>query len=330
MAFPQTKTNFHRIFRSFNRKQVPVICVLGRIFVPHPHSTRTKTNKMLRKLLQKDLKAAVISIQARNHVTSHHEAPSSSSQEQEEHVEPDEFTKDFLKQRIPLTGFQQILLSAGSSLAAILNPARNDMISALGETTGTRALQKQYEIMMSTDEGQRILSQKPRINSRTIDLRALEKLPHNTFGYAYINFLKENEVHPDSRDPVQFIDDPKLAYIMTRYRESHDLVHTVLGMPTNMLGEVAVKWIEALNTGLPMCYGAAVFGSLRLRQKHRAQYKQYYLPWAMRMARNMKPLMPVFWEERWEQDLSALREELNIEVLVLPNHVKSTKKDKLL
>lgn len=42
---------------------------------------------------------------------------------------------------------------------------------------------------------------------------------------------------------------------MTRYREAHDLIHTILGMPTNMLGEVAVKWVEALNTGLPMCYG---------------------------------------------------------------------------
>lgn len=42
---------------------------------------------------------------------------------------------------------------------------------------------------------------------------------------------------------------------MTRYRETHDLVHTVLDMPTNMLGEIAVKWIEAINIGLPMCYG---------------------------------------------------------------------------
>lgn len=66
---------------------------------------------------------------------------------------------------------------------------------------------------------------------------------------------------------MQFLEDPQLAYVMTRYRESHDLVHTVLGMPTTMLGEVAVKWFEALNTGLPMCYGGAVFGALRLRPK---------------------------------------------------------------
>lgn len=81
-----------------------------------------------------------------------------------------------------------------------------------------------------------------------------------------INTRSQN-VTPDSRQPVQFLDDPQLAYVMTRYRESHDLVHTVLGMPTTMLGEVAVKWFEALNTGLPMCYGGAVFGAIRLRPK---------------------------------------------------------------
>ena len=46
-------------------------------------------------------------------------------------------------------------------------------------------------------------------------------------------------------------------------REVHDLFHTVLGMPTNMLGEVAVKWVEAHQTGLPMCAAAALGGPLR-------------------------------------------------------------------
>lgn len=75
------------------------------------------------------------------------------------------------------------------------------------------------------------------------------------------------KVTPDSREPVRFLEDPDLAYVMTRYRESHDLVHAALNMPTNMLGEVTVKWIEALNIGLPMCWGAAVFGAARLRPK---------------------------------------------------------------
>lgn len=67
---------------------------------------------------------------------------------------------------------------------------------------------------------------------------------------------------------VRFLDDPELAYIMTRYRETHDMVHAILDMPTNMLGEVSVKWVEAINTGLPMCYGGAIFGAFRLRPKY--------------------------------------------------------------
>lgn len=42
---------------------------------------------------------------------------------------------------------------------------------------------------------------------------------------------------PDSRLDVRFMENPELAYVMTRYRETHDLTHAILGMPTNMLGE---------------------------------------------------------------------------------------------
>ena len=41
---------------------------------------------------------------------------------------------------------------------------------------------------------------------------------------------------PDSRRDVMFVDDVELAYVMQRYREVHDLMHTLLGMPTNLLG----------------------------------------------------------------------------------------------
>lgn len=127
---------------------------------------------------------------------------------------------------------------------------------------------------------------------------------------------------------------------MTRYRESHDLIHTVLGMPTNMLGEIAVKWIEAINFGLPMCYGGeknmkehvyilllffsflgAIFGPLRLKAKNREQYRRYFLPWAMETARSVKPLLNIYWEKRWTQDIGELRTELNIKTLIIPPKV---------
>jgi len=72
---------------------------------------------------------------------------------------------------------------------------------------------------------------------------------------------------PDERPPVQFVDNVELAYIMRRYREIHDLVHVVLGQPTNMLGEVTVKMFEGLQTGLFMCATGGILGAVRLGRR---------------------------------------------------------------
>nr|XP_029722042.1 ubiquinone biosynthesis protein COQ4 homolog, mitochondrial-like [Aedes albopictus] len=229
----------------------------------------------------------------------------------------DEFTREFLKNQVKLTDLQRLILSAGSSIAALVDPRRHDMIACLGETTGVPALESIRHQMRNCEEGRQILADKPRINTRTVDMDALRKLPENTFGFHYVTFLEKHEITPDSRMEVKFMDDPQLAYVMTRYREVHDLVHAVFGMPTNMLGEVAIKWIEAINIGLPMCYGGAVFGAFRLRPKQRQNYLQRYLPWALKMGQRARPLMCVYWEKRWEQDIDELRTELNIEVLKL-------------
>jgi len=230
----------------------------------------------------------------------------------------DQFTKDFLENRIIVSGFQRILLTAGSSIAALLDPRRQDMIACLGETTGEEALQKILQVMQASAEGQDILKEKPRINTKTVNLEELKNMSPDTFGHHYYKFLDDNKVTPDSRLEVRFMEDPLLAYVMTRYRETHDLAHTILGMPTNMLGEVAVKWVEAISIGLPMCYGGAVFGAMRLRPKQRENYKRHYLPWAVRTGREMKPLLPIFWEKRWTQNINELRQELNIKTLEIP------------
>ena len=64
-------------------------------------------------------------------------------------------------------------------------------------------------------------------------------------------------------------------------RETHDLTHAMLGMPTTMLGEVLVKWVEGLQTRLPMCVGGAILGPIRFKAKQRELYRQV-LPWAIR------------------------------------------------
>ncbi|XP_068430462.1 ubiquinone biosynthesis protein COQ4 homolog, mitochondrial [Clinocottus analis] len=211
------------------------------------------------------------------------------------------------------TPFQKALLAVGSGVAALQNPYRHDMVAVLGETTGHLALINIRDKMRNDPEGLTILTERPRIRLSTLDLNEMASLPDGSFGREYLRFLEENLVTPDSRADVRFVDDEELAYVMQRYREVHDLLHTLLGMPTNMLGEVAVKWFEAAQTGLPMCALGAVLGPLRLNSSRLQSLFTSLGPWALQNGRQARCVLSIFYERRWAQSVEDLRRELNIE-----------------
>lgn len=214
---------------------------------------------------------------------------------------------------IPTTALQKALLAVGSGVAALQNPYRHDMVAVLGETTGHLALIKLRDRMRNDPEGYVILTERPRIRLSTLSLTEMASLPDGSFGREYLRFLEDNDVTPDSRADVKFVDNEELAYVMQRYREVHDLMHTLLGMPTNMLGEVAVKWFEAAQTGLPMCALGAVLGPLRLNASRLQSLFTSLGPWALQNGRRARCVLNIFYERRWEQSLEDLRQELNIE-----------------
>ncbi|RXM30162.1 Ubiquinone biosynthesis protein COQ4-like, mitochondrial, partial [Acipenser ruthenus] len=265
----------------------------------------------------------------------------------------DELYCRLYRTHIPTSPVQKALLAAGSGVAALLDPYRHDMVAVLGETTGELALRRLRDRMRGDPEGYQILQyvpsgegggavpdpavrpvwgevgggipdpavqyipsgerERPRIRVSTLDLERLGTMPDGSFGREYLRFLDENGVTPDSRADVKFVDDEELAFVIQRYREVHDLMHTLLGMPTNMLGEVVVKWFEAVQTGLPMCILGAVLGPLRLSARRLQLLTATLIPWALRNGMNAHCLLNVYYEQRWEQSLESLREELGIE-----------------
>ncbi|KAH7106244.1 ubiquinone biosynthesis protein COQ4, mitochondrial, partial [Auriculariales sp. MPI-PUGE-AT-0066] len=186
------------------------------------------------------------------------------------------------------------------------------MVAALGDVTAAPALPSMREDMLASEEGRRILRDRPRISSSTVDLDALAKLPVGTFGRAYSDWLVRCAVTPDTRDPVRYIADPELAYVMQRYRESHDLYHALCGLPVSVEYELALKYFEFANNGLPMAALGALFGPLRLNSEKRARLFGEYVPWALRCGASAKPLIAVYWEERWQQNLEDMKLELGI------------------
>lgn len=213
---------------------------------------------------------------------------------------------------IPTSRLQKVLLAAGSAGMALYNPYRHDMVAVLGETTGCHTLKVLRDRMKKDPEGAQILQERPRISLSTLDLGKLQSLPEGSLGREYVRFLDVNRVSPDTRAPTRFVDDEELAYVIQRYREVHDMLHTVLGMPTNMLGEVVVKWFEAVQTGLPMCILGALFGPIRLRAPNLQVLVSELIPWAVQNGRRAPCVLNLYYERRWEQPLAVLREELGI------------------
>lgn len=216
------------------------------------------------------------------------------------------------EQHVPLTNLQKMLLAVGSGVTAIINPYRHDLVADFGEATGHSALKWMHSKMMADEEGRQVLEDKPRLRSDKVDYEKLAKMPENTLGRQYARFYSDNQVSPDTRKQVQFVDDGELAYVMQRYRELHDIVHTILRQPTTIKGEVIVKAFEGAQTRLPLCLLGGLIGPVRLSNQERLDYIRTDLPWAIKCGTKSKFLMNVYFEKRFEQDADELRRELNI------------------
>jgi ubiquinone biosynthesis protein COQ4 len=214
---------------------------------------------------------------------------------------------------VPLTGVERAALTIGSGLISFFNPRRADTIAAFAEVTATPYfIYRLRDAMLASPTGRRILRDRPRITSTSLNLSYLRSLPPNTLGRTYVSWLDREGVSPDTRSAVRYIEDPECAYVLQRYRESHDFYHALTGLPTVREGEVALKAFEFANTLLPMT-GLSVFAAATLKKSERRRFVSTYLPWAVRNGLRSDEVINVYWEEEMESDVDELRARLGVE-----------------
>lgn len=123
---------------------------------------------------------------------------------------------------VPLNWAENTFMAVGSALAALVDPRRGgksdfslfsrqkltffflrkDMVAALGETTAGPFLPRLRDDMIATPEGRAILKHRPRVNTNTVDMLALSRMPEGTWGHTYVTWLDRCGVTPDTREPV--------------------------------------------------------------------------------------------------------------------------------
>ncbi|KAI8303075.1 Ubiquinone biosynthesis protein [Colletotrichum sp. SAR11_59] len=214
---------------------------------------------------------------------------------------------------VPLNRVEKASLAIGAGIWSLLSPYRADLIAAVGEATATPYfIYRLRDAMLADPTGRRILRDRPRMTSTTLNLDRLRQLPDNSVGRAYVGWLDAEGVSPDTRTSVRFIDDPECAYVMQRYRECHDFYHALTGLPVVREGEVALKAFEFANTLIPMT-GLATMSYVTMKKGERRRFREIYGPWAVRNGLRAKEIINVYWEEQMERDVDELRAELGIE-----------------
>ncbi|KAJ4416059.1 Ubiquinone biosynthesis protein [Gnomoniopsis sp. IMI 355080] len=214
---------------------------------------------------------------------------------------------------VPLTYVERAGLAIGSGIMSFMNPYRGDLIAAFAEATSTPYfIPRLRDAMLRSPTGRRILRDRPRLTSTSLNLPYLRTLPPTSVGGTYVAWLDREHVTPDTRAPVRYIDDEECAYVMQRYRECHDFSHALTGLPVVREGEVALKAFEWANTGLPMT-GLSMFSALTMKKGERKRFREVYLPWALRNGWRAQDTINVYWEEELESDVEELRSRLGIE-----------------
>ena len=115
-----------------------------------------------------------------------------------------------------------------------------------------------------------------------------------------------------------YVDDENLAYVMDRYRTSHDYWHVITGLPPTVEGELALKWIEYINMGLPVAGLSGLAGEFGVFAENR------YMNWVEDVRDGVRvggkgeggtenrSFLTVYWEEEFETDLIDLRERVGL------------------
>jgi ubiquinone biosynthesis protein COQ4 len=123
---------------------------------------------------------------------------------------------------------------------------------------------------------------------------------------------------PSERPPVRFVDDADSAYAATRAREAHDFWHVLFACPTSVAGELALKAVEFVQTGLPAA-GAAVLGAAwRLDRDQRAWLASAGVPWALRSGSRAADLLTLAYEDALQEGLDVVRARWRIVPLGVP------------
>lgn len=144
-----------------------------------------------------------------------------------------------------------------------------------------------------------------------IDLAALSRLPSDTLGYHYADYMLahqlEHLVSPPAKNEYEFID--------THMRETHDIWHVVTGSSIEMTGEIQLQGFCVAQLQLSRLWMALLTKNLLKSLIYDIEVADLYLSALTRgwmMGKTAQPLFGIDWTTMWDVSISQVRASLDI------------------
>jgi ubiquinone biosynthesis protein COQ4 len=154
----------------------------------------------------------------------------------------------------------------------VADPERTDLAFEIVSSLSAGSMERTMARVQGSDEGRRLLAEKPDLLAVLRDREGLRAMPEGSFGRAYAAFMDEAGLSPEglveadevatANDPDAVQLDPDRQWVSDRLRETHDLWHVLTGYGRDEAGEaanLAFSFGQVTNPGLALMVVAAGF-----------------------------------------------------------------------
>ncbi|HEU0035058.1 MAG TPA: Coq4 family protein [Kofleriaceae bacterium] len=217
-----------------------------------------------------------------------------------------------------VTGTVKDAVRVGQAVVRVLGDStKTHEIHRVEEITGRPRYRALLRELAQTPDGKRLLAERPELSTEHVDFDHLRQLPETTLGGAYVRHLDGNGITADYQAAAtRHVDDPDMAYLMRRFRQTHDVWHALLGIGITGHEEVLIHWFSYGQLRLPVSALIMVFGTMKhLVLEQRWTALRHSALEAYRAGRDAAPLLPVYWEDLWELPLADVRARYRIHPL---------------
>jgi len=205
--------------------------------------------------------------------------------------------------------FRDLWLTLNATQIVLRDSNRTEQIHVVEETTGRRAFRRVLERLRATDEGSELLRLRPELSSTQVDYDELRKLPPHTLGGAYVRHLDENGLSAELQASLtKYVDDPDIAYLMRRFRQTHDVWHPLTTLGVQAYQEVIIHAFSYGQLRLPVSAMIVSLGGIKHGVlERRWSMLTHAMPAAYRSGARAADLIGVHWEAMWDRPIDQVR-----------------------